>query len=104
MPLPMPLHEGRQLPHFTVSELDLPEVRTWDVNREYFLVMKVEMTGLHNAEDFTDIKNEQSKLFGEFRMVSLRALDNTPISAEMLENAEFDNLKTRVLSGEFGDR
>ena len=94
----MPMHEGRSLPQFTLRMADLPEIMKWEVNGEYYLVMRVKMTGKRSRADL-DIKNEKTKIEGDFEVMSLKALGDKPIDAKTLEQKHFEQIVTKAKSG-----
>lgn len=104
MPFAMPMPSGRELPSISVSELDLPELKTWEVNGKYFIIAKVEMVEKHNHRDFlADGAPESQKkaLGGRFKLLNIAAIGNEAIDLRSLEQAEIQTMKGRVLSGEF---
>ena len=92
-----PMHEGRELPTFSLRQIDLPEVMNWEVNGYYYLVMKVEMIGKHNNPDLP-VKNEQDKLEGVFRMENVKAVGKLPVDARALEKQDFENTVADIKS------
>lgn len=68
----MPMHEGRVLPSFTLREIDLPQVRNWEVNGKYFLVMEVEMIGKNSNKDMQAPNSDRAKIEGYFRVLSMK--------------------------------
>lgn len=73
----MPMHEGRDLPFFSLREIDLPQVRTWEVGGQYYLVIGVEMTGKremkHNLPS-TVPQSDKNKIEGDFKITSVQLL------------------------------
>ena len=94
----MPLHEGRELPQFTLRQVDLPEVIRWEVNGEYYLVMRVKMTGKRNRQDL-ESKEEKQKIEGDFEVMSIKALGDKPIDAKTLEQKHFESIVAKAKSG-----
>ncbi len=92
-----PMHEGRELPSFSLREVDLPDVEHWEVGKSYYLVMKVKMTGKRNREDIHN-KVDKQKIEGDFQIHSIRPLDDTPINVEALEKADFERVLTKAKS------
>ena len=54
----MPMHQGRDLPQFTFRQIDLPEVESWEVNGQYYLVLKVQMIGKRNRKDIEALSDQ----------------------------------------------
>ena len=81
----MPMSMGSRLPSFYIRELDLPEIREWEVGDNYLLVVRVEMTGKENMTDSPEFgqapRKDQRSLQGRFKATSVKAigesLDNT---------------------------
>lgn len=94
----MPLHGERNLPEFYLRQEDLPEMLTWEVGGKYYLVMKVEMTGMEKKAELVQ-GNDSSKMEGEFKVVSVRALDDKPVDAKLLEREDFNRMVAKVRSG-----
>lgn len=94
----MPMHGERELPEFYLRQEDLPEMLTWNVGGKYYLVMKVEMTGIEKQDDLP-AGNDSSKLEGEFKVISVRALDDKPVDAKLLEKEDFNRMVAKVRSG-----
>ena len=97
----LPMHaRGRNLPTIRLRQEELPEVRGWVVNGKHYLVVKVEMVGKHNtksvgADDPTDI----GKIEGEFQVLSVKALGDTPVDAKSLEREDMERVVADVRSG-----
>ncbi len=99
-PRNMPMHEGRMLPSVSFSQLDLPQVISWEINEQYFLVVKVEMTGKHNMEFLHDSPtSDKKKVTGDFKIVSVKAVGHKPIDLQSLEQEEMEHIKAEALSG-----
>lgn len=96
----MPMHGERELPEFYLRQEDLPEILSWDVGGQYYLVMKVEMVGLEKRADL-ESKNDKSKMEAEFQVHSIRALGNRPIDPTTIEKEDFNETVTKVKSGEY---
>jgi hypothetical protein len=97
----MPLHEERELPSFTLRQIDLPEVITWEIGSQHYIVLKVEMTGKRNRTDMTNAPNsDQVKLEADFRTVSVKAVGYKPLDIKSLEKKEFNKVVAKALSGE----
>ena len=91
------MHEGRELPSFSLRQIDLPEVMNWEVNGQYYLVIKVEMIGKHNNPDLP-VKQEKSKIEGVFRMLNVKAVGDLPVDAKALEKKDFENTVAKIKS------
>jgi hypothetical protein len=96
----MPMHQGRQLPIFTLREIDLPEVKVWSVNGSYYLVMKVKMIGKRDQR-VSEAPEDKEKIEGDFEVHSIQALGDKPVDAISLERKQFSKIKAKVLSGEY---
>jgi len=96
----MPMHEGRELPAFTLREIDLPQIRTWDVNGEYYLIVKVKMTG-KNDQRVSEAREDMEKMEGNFEVHSIKALGDKPVDLKALQQADMEKMKAKVLSGEY---
>lgn len=92
------MHEGRELPSFSLREIDLPEVMTWEINNRYYLVMRVEMVGKHNRSDLQQ-EHDKGKVEGVFKIESVRPVDKEPVDAKMLEKRDFEKTVSDVKSG-----
>ena len=58
-------HDPR--PTFTISETSLPEIKSWNVDKEYDLAVRVEMIGINEKEYGSD----KGKKAATFRVVSI---------------------------------
>jgi len=96
----MPMHETRVLPSFSLREIDLPEVRSWEVNGEYYLIVKVKMTGKRDQR-VSEAKEDREKMEGDFEVHSIKALGDKPVDVKALEQEDFENVKAKALSGEY---
>lgn len=93
----MPMHEGRELPQFTLRENDLPHVRTWEVNGKYYLIMEVEMTAKRIRKDL-ETKSDQSKVEGDFMVISIKVPDDK--IQQSLEKQAFETAYAKNVSGQ----
>ena len=93
-----PYSEGRELPSFSLRQIDLPDFLQWQVGSQHYIVMKVEMTGVRNRKDLEQ-SNDQPKMEADFSAISIRALGDEPVSAKEIEKKEFDELVVRARSG-----
>jgi len=97
----MPIHApGRRLPRFSLRQEELPQVRSWEVNKKYYLIVKVEMIAKANtkyvgADDMTD----REKIEGEFQILAVKPLGNTPVDAKSLEREDFERTVADARSG-----
>jgi len=99
MNMGMPMHgKDREMPEFKLRQDELPEFLTWKVGGQYYLVMKVEMTGLEKCEN--EVGNDSSKMEAEFEVKSVRALGDKPLDAKTIEKEDFNRMVARVRSGE----
>jgi hypothetical protein len=95
----MPYHEDRLLPQFTLREIDLPQVTEWEVNGEYYIVMKVKMVSKRNQR-VSEAPEDRQRIEGDFEMRSIKALGDKPIDGKRLEQEELEKIKAKALSGE----
>ena len=95
----MPLEGKRQLPSFNLRQEDLPEILKWEVGGQYYIVMKVEMTGLEKRADL-DSKIDKTKMEGGFKVHSIRALGAKPVDATTIEKEDFNETVAKVKSGD----
>ena len=95
----MPLHEGRELPQFTLRQNDLPEVMKLEVNQEVYLVMKVKMIGKRSREDLEG-DSQKAKIEGDFQVLTIKALGDKPVDAKTLEQKHFEETIAKVRSGQ----
>lgn len=93
-----PYHGERELPRFSLREIDLPDIKGWKVNGSYYLVMKVEMTGIHNMSDLP-AKDDKGKMVADFKVHSIRPVTHEPIDVKSLEKADFERTVADVKSG-----
>lgn len=95
-----PMHEGRELPNITFREIDLPEVRVWEVGGKYFLIIGVEMTGKRERK-FTlpegASKADENKIDGDFRLTSVQLLPEK--EANKMERKAFEGALASARSG-----
>lgn len=94
----MPMHQGRELPRITLREIDLPEVKTWQVNGKYYVVMKVEMVGKRNRKDI-EAPEDKEKIEGDFEILTVKALGEKPVDAKTLEQQHFEQTVADIRSG-----
>lgn len=88
----MPMHApGRDLPVFSLRQEELPELRSWSINGKYYLIVKVEMTGKNVASIYGKVDSgDKGKMEGTFEVLSVKALGDTPITVDNLEQADFE--------------
>ena len=96
----MPMHGERLLPTFTLREIDLPAVKRWEVNSEYYLVLKVEMIGKNNRRNIGDPEDRQ-KVEGWFQVMSIKVLDDKPVDRKTLEQQAFEETVAKAKSGKY---
>jgi len=85
----MPMNQGRQLPMFTLRQIDLPQILS---------VMKVKMTG-KNEQVSLPAPEDQSKMEANFEMQSIRVLGDKPVDAKSLEQKDFERVIAKAKSG-----
>lgn len=95
-----PIHQGRELPSFSLRQIDLPEILEWEVNGKYYLVLKVEMVGKRNRKDL-EAPEDKQKIEADFQVQSIRSLGDKPVDASTLEKKEFEKVVAKARSGEF---
>lgn len=95
----MPMSLGRELPEFHLRQEDLPDLLTWKVGGQYYIVMKVEMVGVEKMNNLPE-SSDHPKMEGRFIVHSMRALDDKPIDTKTLEKQEWDKMVAKVKSGE----
>jgi hypothetical protein len=86
-----PMHEGRDLPFITLREIDLPEVRVWEVGGKYFLVIGVEMTGKRERKYSLPEgapSSDENKIDGDFKITSVQLLPEK--EANKMEREAFE--------------
>ena len=97
--VPVPI-DGRMLPTFTLRQEELPNVSSWEVNGKYYLVLKVEMVSKRNTKAIgVDSHQDREKIEGDFQVLSVRPLGNTPVDAKTLEREDFERTVASVRSG-----
>jgi len=96
----MPMETERELPQFTLRQIDLPEVLTWEINGKYYLVLKVEMTGKRNRRDI-EATEDREKIEGDFQIMSIKALGDKPVDRKTLEQQAFEETVARAKSGKY---
>jgi len=94
----MPMTQGRQLPMFTLRQIDLPQILNWEVGESYYVVMKVKMTG-KNEQVNLPAPEDQSKMEANFEMQSIRVLGDKPVDAKSLEQKDFERVIAKARSG-----
>ena len=101
MDVSMPMHDERNLGSLRFREIDLPQIREWQVGGQYYLVVKVEQTSIENNGMNTMMEGpDSSKYEANFKVLSVRALDKKPISVKELEQKEFSEIYAKAMSGE----
>lgn len=95
-----PMHEGRDLPSLTFREIDLPEVRVWEVGGKYFLIIGVEMTGKRERKGMIPegaSKADEDKIDGDFKIMNVQLLPEK--EANKLEKKAFEGALAKARSG-----
>lgn len=54
-------------PHLSIEETYLPEIKSWSIDGEYDLKIKVKMTGIRTE----DYGSEKGKVKGDFKITSI---------------------------------
>ena len=96
-PISMPVHGSRQLPSIYIREEDLPVIRSWEIDGEYYIIAKVKQVSVSKARSGDE--TDQARLESELQITSIKALDERPISIKDLEKAEMDAIYVRARSG-----
>ena len=94
----MPIHQERELPRFSLREIDLPSLTTLEVSDHRYLLVKVELIAKRNRKDLT-LKSEKVKVEGDFQVLSIRTLGKEPVNLASLERQDFENTVADVRSG-----
>ena len=94
-----PYSEGRDLPSFTLRQIDLPDILKWNVGGEYYILMKVEMIGLRNMKGLEQ-ESDQPKIEADFQVESVRPIGDKPVDAKSIEKKSFEKLVGKIKSGE----
>lgn len=95
--MPMPYHEDRELPSLSFRQIDLPEIVEWEVNGEYYLVVKVEMTGKRNNA-YLSSKEDKGKIEGDFKVLNVKAVGHEPVDVKSIEKREFEKVIAKAKS------
>ena len=93
------MHEGRELPEFSLREIDLPQIASWEVGGKYYLVIGVEMSGKRENKYSMSTKAEapesdKVKLEGDFVMTSVQILPEE--EANKMEKEAFEGALARA--------
>jgi hypothetical protein len=96
----MPMHEGRMLPSFSLREIDLPEIRYWEVNDEHYLILKVKMVGKRDQR-VSGAPEDAEKLEGDFEVHSIKSLGDKPVDAKSLAQKDWERTVAKAKSGKF---
>lgn len=94
----MPMHQGRDLPVFSMREVDLPDLKFWEVGSQHYILLKIEQTAKRKA--YSDAREDRNKLEATFKVISARSVGDEPISVKDIEAREFRDLKAKALAGE----
>lgn len=92
------MHGDISLPSFNLTQVELPELAHWQVNGEYYLVLKVKLNATHNQQ-YLPAKEDKPMLEGEFQITSVRAVGDEPIDVNAIEKADFEQTVANVKSG-----
>jgi hypothetical protein len=93
------IHEGRELPQFTIRQLDLPDLLDWQVSESHYVLCKVQVVGLRNRSDLP-AREDRPKLEADLQVESIQVVGYTPINTKEIERKEFESLIGKVKSGE----
>jgi hypothetical protein len=89
----------KSIPTLHLSEEDLPEIKNWDVDKTYNLIVKVKMTGKNAGEEFpVDSEGEKDKkIRARFEVIKVKAPDyKDPFE---MSKKEFAKAKERGYQG-----
>lgn len=92
--------EGRDLPFVTFREIDLPQVREWEVGGKYYVIVGLEMTGKRERKGTLPEgapKSDESKIDGDFKMTSVQLLPEK--EANKMEREAFEKALADARSG-----
>lgn len=98
MTFDMPMPTGRVLPEFTLMELDMPEIKEWQVNDEKYMIVKVKMTGKRTRTD-VDSDLDKARIKADFKVLSIKALGDEPVNAKGLADKDFERVTADAKSG-----
>ena len=93
----MTYHDDRELPYFTLRQIDLPDILKWQVNGQYYLVMKVEMVGMRNRKDLEAY--DATKMEADFQVLSIKPAADYDLDTTTVEKKDFQDLVGKVKSG-----
>ena len=85
----MPMSVESELPRFTLRQLDMPDVRNWEVGDQKYIIMRVEMVGKRNRKDLP-AREDRGKVEGDFQMLNIKVLGDEPVDAKSLESKHFE--------------
>ena len=97
---PMNMHEERELPQFTLRQIDLPEVIKMEVNEESYLIVKVKMIAKRNRQDI-EAPEDKEKIEGDFQILSIKALGDKPVDRKTMEQQDFERVVAKAKSGKY---
>lgn len=97
--LDMPMHEERELPRFSLRQIDLPDVREMEVGDSKYMIMKVEMVAKRNRKDLS-MEEDRGKVEGDFQMLNVKMLGDEPVDARSLASKDFERVVAKAKSGE----
>ena len=96
--LDMPIHEERELPKFSLRQIDMPDVREWEVGDQKYLIMKVEMVSKRSMKGLPE-REDRAKVEGDFQVMNIRALGDEPVDAKTLASEDFERTVAKAKSG-----
>jgi hypothetical protein len=92
----MPMN-NTELPSFTLRQHELPEMLKWQVGGKYYIVMKVEQTGIRNRQDI----GEGNMIEADFKVIAVKAVGDKAIDARQMEHDEFESMVGKIKQGEY---
>ena len=94
----MPMHGELSLPTVSFTQVELPELVNWEVNGEYYLVLKVKQVATRNHSHL-DSKEDRAMMEADFQITSIKALGREPFDANAAAKADFENTIAQVKLG-----
>lgn len=95
----IPITVDRELPRFSLRQIDLPDVLDWQVGGQYYLIVKVEETGVHNMSYLPD-PQDQKLIEADFKMLGVKALGYDAVDLKSVQQQDFERAMASALSGE----
>lgn len=93
----MPMSNQRELPEIYINDIDLPDIASWGMNTEHYVVCKVILMGkdvCYPPEGSPDPPHLQ----GRIKLTSVRALGTDSVNSKILDEQAWSREKGRALS------